>query len=105
MDILNDILDFARQGFDQVNALQGLIIALIAALVMDEWKRLPYFVIGAVVVHVLVDVLAPVFANGASFRLPDFLEVYFWKQTALLLVGYLVVIPVLVLIRKLVLKR
>lgn len=105
MDILNDVLDFARAGFAEVNALQGLIIALITALVMTEWKRLPFFVLGAVVVHILVDVLAPVFANGAAFRLPDFLELYFWKQVGLLLVGYLVIISILVLIRRLVLKR
>jgi len=69
MDIVNQILDYLRDGFAEVNALQGLIIAFIAALLLPEIKRLPVFVLGAAVIHIAVDELAPVFANGARRRL------------------------------------
>lgn len=60
---------------------------------------------GATVVHVLVDVLMPVVTRGAPLLLPDILEFPFWRYVAVLLAGYLVVIAVLMLVRRLLLKR
>lgn len=105
MDIVNDVLAFFQAGFDRVNGVQGLIIALVAALLLPGWRRLPAFTLGATVVHVLVDVLTPVIARGAPLLLPDILELPFWRYVAVLLAGYLVVIAVLMLIRKVLLKR
>jgi hypothetical protein len=105
MDILNDILVFFQSGFDRVNAVQGLIIALVAALIMPGWRRLPMFTVGATVVHVLVDALAPVITRGAPLLLPDVLELPFWRYVASLLAGYLVVLALLTLVRRLLLKR
>jgi len=105
VDILNTLLDFARDGFDQVNAVQGLIIALVAALLLPSWRRLPVFVFGAAAVHVAVDVLLPVVGGGASLRLPDVLEFYFWRYVAALLIGYLIIIAILMLIKRVILRR
>ncbi len=105
MDILQSALGFAREGFDQVNAVQGLIIALVAAALLPSWRRLPMIVVGATAVHVAVDLMLPVIAHGAALRLPDLLELPFWRYIATLLVGHLVVIFVLALIKRLVLKR
>ena len=66
MELLETILEFARAGFDQVNAVQGLIIALVAALLLPSWRRLPIFAVGAAAVHVAVDVLLPVVTAGAG---------------------------------------
>jgi uncharacterized membrane protein (UPF0182 family) len=105
MEIIDTILGYARQGFDQVNAVQGLIIALIAAFILPSWRRLPMIVVGATAVHVAADVLLPVLTGDAVFRLPDVLELPFWRYVATLLIGYLVVIAVFALIKRLVLKR
>lgn len=105
MDIVNQILDFMRAGFDQVNAVQGLIIAFVAALLLPAWGRLPAFVVAATVVHLLVDVLMPVIAGGAALRLPSFLELPFWREVAFLLIGYFIVIAVLFLLRRVLLRR
>ncbi|MFW5660623.1 MAG: hypothetical protein ACOC05_04475 [Oceanicaulis sp.] len=105
MDILQQVLDFFQAGFDRVNAVQGLIIALVAALLLPDWRRLPAFTMGAAVVHVLVDTLLPVIASGAALRLPDVLEAWFWRYVVSLLAGYLVVIALLMVVRKLILKR
>jgi len=105
MDIIEQTLDFMRAGFDSVNALQGLIIAAVAALLLPGWRRLPAFTVGATVVHVLVDILMPVLRGGANPRLPDILELPFWREVAFLLVGYLIVIAVLFLLRRVLLRR
>lgn len=105
MDILNQILEFMRAGFNEVNALQGLIIALIAALLLPAWGRLPMFVVGATLVHIAVDVLRPLISGGGQIRLPEILEFYFWQDVAFLLIGYLIIIAVLYLVRRVFLKR
>ena len=105
MGLINDILGYLRAGFAEVNALQGLIIAFVAALLLSGWKRLPAFALGATIVHIAVDVLAPVFANGAPLRLPPLLEAGFWEYVLILLLGYLIVISVLALLKRLLLKR
>lgn len=105
MDIVYAVLDFFRAGFDQINEVQGVIIALVAALILPAWRRLPVFTLGATVVHVLADVLTPVVARGAPLLFPDILELNFWRYVAALLAGYLVAIAALMLVRKLLLKR
>lgn len=105
MEFLNEVGAFFQAGFDQINGVQGVIIALVAALVMPDWRRLPAFTLGAAVVHVLVDLLLPVIADGAALRFPDIVELDFWRYVAVLLAGYLVALAALMLVRKLLLKR
>ncbi len=38
--MLNAIWDFFREGFNHVNAVEGLVIALVAALLVPAWYRL-----------------------------------------------------------------
>ena len=104
MDLLEQALDVMRAGFNSVNAVQGLIIAAIAALLMPGWRRLPTFVVGATLIHIVVDVLWPV-TQGGQIRLPALLELPFWQNAAFLLVGYLIVIAVLFLLRTVLLRR
>ncbi|TGY89686.1 hypothetical protein E5163_00660 [Marinicauda algicola] len=105
MQIIQSVLDYLRLGFAEVNAVQGLVIALVAALLLPGWRRIPVFALGATVVHLLADVLAPVFANGAALRLPPLLYVGFWEHVLILILGYLVVISVLAAIKRLIFKR
>jgi len=105
MDILNEILAFMRAGFNEVNAVQGLLIALVAALLLPDLRRLPMFVVGATLIHLLVDEIAPVIANGAAFSLPPILHMSYWRYVAVLVVGYLIVIAVFALIKRVLLRR
>ncbi|WBQ09039.1 hypothetical protein L2D01_09045 [Hyphomonadaceae bacterium ML37] len=105
MEFLQQVLDFFRAGFDQVNAVQGLIIALVAAILLPSLGRLPMFVVGAALVHVVVDALLPVLSGGAAILLPPVLEQSFWRYVATLLAGYLIVILILGLIKRVVLRR
>jgi len=105
MDIVDQVLDFMRAGFDSVNAVQGLIIAVVAALTMPGWNRLLVFSVAATVVHIITDVLLPVVSGGAALQLPQILEVPFWREVGFLLVGYLIIIALLFLVRRVILKR
>lgn len=105
MDSVNQLLDFMRAGFNEVNAVQGLIIAAVATLLLPGWRRLPMFAVGASVVHLLVDIFMPVISNGAALRLPPLLEMVFWREVGFLLIGYLVVISVLFLVKSIFLRR
>ncbi|KAA5804894.1 hypothetical protein F1654_02535 [Alkalicaulis satelles] len=105
MELLQQALDFFRAGFNQVNAVQGLIIALVAAVLLPKLARLPVFVVAATLVHVVVDALLPVLTGRSALVLPQVLELPFWRYVATLLAGYLVVILILALLKRVLLRR
>ncbi|HWD28293.1 MAG TPA: hypothetical protein VG387_14075 [Rhizomicrobium sp.] len=94
------ILDFLREGFEHVNKVEGLVIALVAAIIAPAWDRIWAVALGATLVHLIADVLIPVIANHASFRLPPLLAFDFWRTAVSLYVGYLIIIAVLMVIKR-----
>jgi hypothetical protein len=100
MYYVNWILDFFRDGFAQVNAVLGLLIAIYFAYKMSEWKRIWTVALGAVLTHVIASVMIPVIDHGASFRLPPVLEVSFLQSLIALYLGYLVVIAVFFFVKQ-----
>lgn len=104
------IVDFFRdglhQGFDHVNAVLGLIIALIAAFIMPAWRRIWAITLGATIIHLIAEVMLPVLAHHESFRLPpDLLEWSYWRAAIALYMGYLVAIAVFFFIKKMIMPR
>lgn len=104
MDYFHQFLDYVREGFSHVNAIQGLIIALFAAYVMPKWGRLWFVALGATVVHVLADMMLPVIVNHAEFQLPQIVEPSYWHYLLALYLGYLVVIAFFFFVKKNLLK-
>jgi hypothetical protein len=103
--MLNTIWDFFRAGFHTVNAVEGLVIALVAALLVPAWHRLWAVALGATVVNLVIDTLIPVVAYHRTFQLPpNLLEVSYWEYALVLFVGYLVVIGVFFFIKRLFLR-
>ena len=100
-----DILAFAREGFAEVNAVQGLVIAVLAALILSQWSRVFVVAAGAVAAHVALTALSPVFAEVGSFRLPEVLEPWYWRYLGLLFVGYLIAIGILFAVKRVVVRR
>ena len=98
---LTIVLDFFREGFNHVNAVEGLVIALVAAIIAPAWDRVWAVALGATVVHLIADTLIPVIANHAEFHLPQILEMAYWRTALSLFVGYLIVISVLMFIKRL----
>ncbi len=93
-------LAWAREGYNQVNAVQGLIIAVVAAFLMGSYGRIFIISFGATLVHVVADVLLPVVANGAPLVLPPILESGYWRYVAVLFLGYFIIITVFYILKR-----
>lgn len=102
---LDQFVELIREGFQQVNAVQGLIIALIAALLMSAYTRIVIVAFAATVIHLIADVMLPVVANGAAFRLPPLLEANYWRYALVVYLGYFVVITIFYILRRVLLRR
>ena len=100
MHFLNVIWDFLREGFNHVNAVEGLVIALVAAIIAPAWDRVWAVALGATLVHLIADTLIPVVANHAAFHLPALVGMPYWRTALSLFVGYLIVISVLMFIKR-----
>ena len=98
---LTGVFGLAQGGFDGVNQVMGLLIAIIAALLMPAWSRLWATALGAALVHVAIGVLRPVL-DGGAFVLPNLLTLGFWMSVLALFLGYAIVIAVFFLIKSLV---
>jgi hypothetical protein len=96
--------DFIHGGFATVNAQVGLlIIALIAAFLMKEWKQLWTMALMAVIVQIVAMTVMPLFSHG-KFALPDFITIGFWASFAALYIGFVIVIAAFFFVKKRVVK-
>jgi hypothetical protein len=100
-----DILSYMQVGFTQINAVQGLLIAVVAAYFLHRWSNVFAIAVGATVVHIIFDVMLPVLANGAQFQLPPLMDGAYWNYVLALYVGYLLVITVFYIVKRVVLNR
>lgn len=103
--IFHTVLQYAQTGFEQVNAVLGLIIAIVAAFILPKYSRILVFSIGAVLVHEVVMTLMPVINGSGALRLPEVLQGYFWNQVLFLFIGYLIIITIFYVLRRALLKR
>lgn len=107
MDVITPYLqgayEFLYTGYGQVNEIQGLVIALVAVVVMKEWKRIWFVAFGALMVHLIVDTLRPVL-DGKDLKLPNLVAAEFWISAAGLYLGFLIVTAVFFFVKKHVLK-
>lgn len=98
--VVGGVFGLAQGGFDGVNQVMGLLIAVIAALLMPAWSRLWATALGAALVHVAIGVIRPVL-DGGALVLPDLLTLTFWMGVLALFLGYAIVIAVFFLIKSL----
>lgn len=99
-EYLNEGLALARQGFDTVNSVQGIVIAVIAAGLMRSYGQVIGWAIGATVVHEAVNIALRVVAQDGS-PVPNFADMEVLKLIAIRFVGYLVAISLVYAIRRL----
>jgi hypothetical protein len=95
--------DYMQTGFYKVNAVQGLLIAVVAAYLLPKWSRIFVFALGATVVHAIFDVMIPVLGRNAAFRLPPLVDLEYWRYLLSIYIGYLIVISVFYLIKRMIL--
>lgn len=104
LHVLTPVLDLFRSGFNQVNAVLGLIIALIASFQLAAWKKLWEMALAALVFHIVALTLAPAIDHGAAIRLPALLDLTTWHNWLAIYVGYIVLIAVFYFLRTRLLK-
>jgi membrane-bound metal-dependent hydrolase YbcI (DUF457 family) len=102
--IVATVNDYMQTGFYKVNAIQGLLIAIVAAYALPKWNRLFIVALGAVVAHVILDVMIPVVGRNAAFRLPPLVDIEYWRYLLALYIGFLIIIPVFYLVKIFVLR-
>jgi hypothetical protein len=99
-NLWNDFVAYLDTGFAQVNVVQGLLIAIVAAFMMVRWGSVFVVAVGAVVVHVLIDALLPVLNNSGEFRLPPVVEGEYWRYLLALYLGYLVAVSIFYVVKR-----
>lgn len=99
-NLLSGLFSLTQTGFDGVNQVMGLLIAVVSALLMPAWSRLWATALGAAFVHHLINAVRPML-DGGAFALPPVLTLGFWMMTLALFLGYAVVIAVFFLVKSL----
>lgn len=101
MEYVDQAILALRGGFGEINHPQGLIIALIAALLMPSWRQWLPMALLATVVHLAVNYLPNILQGGG---LPDFTQPKFWTDTGAYFLGYLLIIAVFFLLKSLIVR-
>ena len=91
---------YMESGFYKINAVQGLLIAMVAAYLLPAWGKVFAMAAGATLAHLVLDVMLPVLANNAAVRLPPIVDSEYWRYALALYVGYLLVITVFYVIKR-----
>ena len=97
---LTGLFGLAQGGFDTINQVTGLVIAVIATFMMPAWSRLWSTSLGAALVFILVGLLRPLL-DGGVFVMPPLLTLGFWMTVLALFLGFAVVIAVMFFIKSL----
>jgi len=96
-------------GAESINwmflGLQMGVIAVVMALLMQQYGAILVFTIVGVIVHVLVDIVLPMVREGAGFSIPPVTDMAYLQYLAFAAVVYLVGITVLSIIKSIVLPR
>ena len=96
--LFSGLFSLAQGGFDGVNQVVGLVIALIAALMMPSWRSLWGTAVGAVIVDRLILMLRPAL-DGGAIALPNIMTGSFWMTAFALFLGYAIVIAIFFLLK------
>jgi hypothetical protein len=107
--IVNPTLDFLRNGFEQINTIQGIVIALFAVVLMQRWRQLPIIVLGAWIVNYIVDQLRPMVASGgmnlSQIKLPHVMDAAFWIDAVSSYAGLLIVVAMFFAVKSVLFRR
>jgi len=81
------------------------VIAVVMALLMQEYGAILIFTVVGMIVHVIVDVTLPMVRDSAAFEMPPVTDVLYWQYIAFLGLVYLVGMTILYIIKAIVLPR
>jgi len=98
------IWEYFRIGFHDLNAILGLLIAMVAAYFLSRYNRIFVAALGAVVVYVVAKVMLPVLDHNAAFQLPPLVERAYWQSLIAIYAGFLIIITVFYLVKQTLLR-
>lgn len=105
MEYVNTALALFQQGFDTVNSIQGLVIALGAAFLMRNASQVLAWSLISTVLHEIINTVRLISA-GAPNPLPNLADVDGdLKLIGIRYVGYMLAIIILFALRRLFLRR
>lgn len=102
-EYLNEAIALGRQGFDTVSSIQGIVIAVIAAGLMRSYGQIIGWALGATIIHEIVTIVRHVIEKDGVV-IPDFTNMEVLKLIAVRFVGYLVVISLVYLVRRVLMR-
>ncbi|MBI1187025.1 MAG: hypothetical protein GC206_06780 [Alphaproteobacteria bacterium] len=102
-DFFNPILNYFQNGFDAVNAWQGIVVAILAVIVMRRWGQLLLVTFVAALVYLLVEHFWPIVTQGAELRLPYVTEPQFWHRLGAVYAGLLIIIAMFFAVKRVIL--
>ncbi|MBS0276330.1 MAG: hypothetical protein JSR81_01805 [Proteobacteria bacterium] len=105
LNYANLVVAFFKAGFTQVNLTLALVIALYWAWRISDVSALVMTAIGAVLMHLVALILAPMLDHNAPLHLPPFQDPAYWRLVAALFLGYTVVIGALSLVKSAIMNR
>jgi hypothetical protein len=91
---IQPVFEYLRAGFDQVNATEGLIIAIAAALIMQKWGQLLLCAVLAALAFAFVSDVLPTMHSGQRFHLPPLMEPHYWVALGGVAAGMLIIIAI-----------
>ena len=96
--------ELAQTGFSGVNQVLGILIAIVGALMMHNWRDLWRTAAGAAVIQVIIGAVLPML-NGGQFTLPNVMSLTFWMMLLALFLGFSVVIALFFFVKSLFTRR
>lgn len=104
MPYVHDSISLLQSTYAGLNQVQGLLIAVIASILMKDWKQLAPMAFASTLVYLVVSLVEPVF-HGGAFRLPeDLLTLGFWLGLVAKFLIFMVIIALFFAIKGLFLK-
>lgn len=106
MELVDQAVEYLREGFANINNPKGLLIALAATIFMGSWRQWIPVSLVATVIHIAIERLAPVLAgSGGAVTLPPLMEEAFWTQVLVLFLGYMIIVGVFFLLKSMLFRK
>lgn len=96
----NQVLEFMQGGFYAVNGPQGLVIALLAVVLMKDWKQLLTLTAMATICYAIIEAVKPIAFGKGDIKLPPVVEPAYWLQVGGLFVGLGIIIAMFFAVKK-----
>lgn len=99
-ELAQQLIDLARDSFSTIDSAQGIVIAVIAALLMRRVSGFFGLAIAATIIHEVVNIARRAMDNGGDIALPDYTNPDVLKIVGMRFAGYLVAICIIFIIRQ-----